>query len=151
MCLCACVCSGLHQVRRLPESLGQLTNLTWLGAHANWRGEYRASIAYTTRAADAAAEIHDGFYELVALCFRCNAHAGLGEWDEAFALLQDVFRKGRDRENKYALARGTNTLGWFHDELGDLARAVELNREGLDMGRAAKIANSPSLPNPPTG
>jgi class 3 adenylate cyclase/tetratricopeptide (TPR) repeat protein len=118
------------------------TNLTWLGAHAGWRGEYRDAVTYETRAARVAAEIHDGFYELVALCFRCNAHAGLGEWEEAFAVLQDIFRKGRDRENKYALARGTNTLGWFHEELGDLARAVELNREGLEIGRAAKIANA---------
>ena len=118
------------------------TNLTWLGAHANWRGEYRDAVGYGRRAARVAAEIYDGFYELVALCFRCNAHAGLGEWDEAFALLQDIFQKGRDRENKYALARGTNTQGWFHEELGDLGRAVELNREGIEMGRAAKISNA---------
>jgi class 3 adenylate cyclase/tetratricopeptide (TPR) repeat protein len=118
-----------------------VTSLTWLGAHANWRGAFREAIDYVGEAERHAREIHEGFYELVALCFRCNAHAALGEWDLAWQVLEDVLQKGRDRENKYAVARGTNTLGWFHEELGDVRRALELNREGIELGRAARITN----------
>ncbi len=118
-----------------------VTSLTWLGAHANWRGEFREAIERLEEAERHAGEIHEGFYELVALCFRCNAHAALGDWDRAWRVLDEVLQKGRERENKYAIARGTNTLGWFYEELGDPRRAIELNREGMELGRAAKITN----------
>jgi len=119
-----------------------LTNIVWLGAHANWRGEFRRAIDYQIEAEQLAHETHEGFFELLAHCFRCNAHAGLGEWDLAFRVLGDAMQKGRDRENRYAIARGINTLGWFHQELGDFRRAIELNREGIELGRAAKITNN---------
>ncbi|MFQ5898032.1 MAG: AAA family ATPase [Candidatus Methylomirabilia bacterium] len=119
-----------------------VTNLVWLGAHANWRGEFLRAIEYEREAERVAQEVHDGFFELVAYCFRCNAHAALGEWVLAFQALDDAMRKGRERENKYAIARGTNTLGWVHSELGDFRRAAEFNREGIELGRAANISNN---------
>jgi tetratricopeptide (TPR) repeat protein len=119
-----------------------ITNLVWLGAHANWRGEFREALEHVREAERLARESHEGFFELVADCFRCNAHAALGEWDLAFPALDGVMQKGRERENKYAVARGTNTLGWFHTELGDLRRAMEINREGIERGRAGKISNA---------
>jgi class 3 adenylate cyclase/tetratricopeptide (TPR) repeat protein len=119
-----------------------VTDLTWLGAQAGWRGEYRPSTEYAGEAARLAGAIHEGFYELVSLCFLCNAHVGLGEWDVAFRILDEVRQKSRDRENKYGIARGMNTTGWLHQQLGDRHRAYELNREALDFGRSAKIANA---------
>ena len=119
-----------------------VTDLTWLGAHANWRAEFRQSVEHSREAAQRAEASHEGFYELVALCFLVNAHAGLGEWDLAFDGLDRMLQKSRERESKYGLARGMNTRGWFHGELGDRHRAIELNREALDFGRSAKIANA---------
>ena len=84
---------------------------------------------------------HEGFYELVALCFLANAHAGLGEWDLAFKFIDEVRQKSRERENKYGMARGLNTSGWLHRQLGDLRQAIELDREALDFSRSAKLAN----------
>ena len=91
-----------------------VTDLTWLSAHADWRGEYRPSLQYAGEAARLAEASHEGFYELVSLCFLCNAHAGLGEWDLAFKFLDEVRQKSRERENKYGIARGLNTTGWLH-------------------------------------
>ncbi|HWC04823.1 MAG TPA: adenylate/guanylate cyclase domain-containing protein [Methylomirabilota bacterium] len=118
-----------------------VTDLTWLGAHANWRGEYRPSIQHAGEAARLAAASHEGFYELVSLCFLSNAHAGLGEWDLAFRFIDEVRQKSRERENKYGIARGLNTTAWLHQQLGDARRAIELDREALDFSRSAKIAN----------
>ncbi|MBI3454709.1 MAG: AAA family ATPase [Candidatus Rokubacteria bacterium] len=119
-----------------------VTNLVWLGAHANWRGEFRQAIEHAGEAERLAQETHEGFFELVAHCFRCNALAALGEWDLALQAIEEAMQKGRERENRYAIARGLNTLGWIHRELGDLARASELNREGIEIARAAKISNA---------
>jgi class 3 adenylate cyclase/tetratricopeptide (TPR) repeat protein len=118
-----------------------ITSLTFLGAHANWRGEFGAAIDYAVEAERLAQETHEGFFELLAGCFRCNAHAALGEWDRAFSILEETMQRGRERQNRYTIARGLNTLGWFHQELGDVARAIELNREGIEVSREAKITN----------
>ncbi len=118
-----------------------VTDLTWLGAHADWRGEYRPSIQYAGEAVRLAGASHEGFYELVSLCFLCNAHAGLGEWDLAFKVLDELRQKSRERESKYGIARGMNTAGWLQKQLGDLRHSVDLNREALDFGRAAKLGN----------
>jgi class 3 adenylate cyclase/tetratricopeptide (TPR) repeat protein len=119
-----------------------ITNLVWLGAQAHWRGESQRALDYEAEAERLARQQHEGFSEMVAHCFRCNAHAALGEWEIAFQALDEVMRKARERENKYAAARGTNTRGAFHHELGDLQRAIDLNREGIELGRAAKIPNT---------
>jgi class 3 adenylate cyclase/tetratricopeptide (TPR) repeat protein len=118
-----------------------VTDLTWLGAHAGWRAEYRPSIEYSREAAALAEASHDGFYELVALCALCNAHVALGEWDVAFLILDEVRQKSRERENKYGIARSMNTAGWIHHHLGDLRHSVDLNREALDFGRTARLGN----------
>jgi class 3 adenylate cyclase/tetratricopeptide (TPR) repeat protein len=118
-----------------------ITDLTWLGTHAMWRGDYERSITLAREAADLADASHEGFYELVALCVLCNAHAGLGEWDLAFKVLDKVSQKSKERENKYGIARGLNTNGWLHHQLGDLRQALELDRAALDFGRTAKLSN----------
>ena len=39
------------------------------------------------------------------------------------------------RENRYIVGRLTNTLGWFHSEFGDVARAIEHDQTSVDVGR----------------
>jgi tetratricopeptide (TPR) repeat protein len=130
------------EICRRRNLIGPLaTDLTWLGAHANWRAEYRSSIEYSREASRHAEASHDGFYEIISLFFICNAHAGLGEWDLALEVLDEVRRKSRERENKYGIARSMNTLGWIHQELGDLQRSLDLNREAFEFGRTAKLGN----------
>ena len=134
----------LHSVeicRRRKLTGPLVTDLTWLGAHAGWRGDYRPSLQYSSEAARLAETSHEGLYELVSLCFLCNAHAGLGEWDLAFKVVDEVRQKSRERENKYGMARGLNTSGWLHRQLGDLRQAIDLDREALDLSRSAKLAN----------
>ena len=130
------------EICRRRNIIGPLiTDLTWLGAHATWRSDYRQSIEYGGEAARLAEASHEGFYELVSLCFLSNAHAGIGEWDLAFKVLDDVGQKSRERENKYGIARALNTRGWLHRQMGDMRRAIELDREALDLSRSAKILN----------
>jgi class 3 adenylate cyclase/tetratricopeptide (TPR) repeat protein len=119
-----------------------VTNSVWMGTHAIWRGEFRAALQELDRAERLAADMHEGFYELVAHCTRCNAHAALGEWDLAFQTLEMTARKAREREHKYGIARSLNTRGWFHRELGDPRTAMEHDRESADFSRTARIANA---------
>jgi class 3 adenylate cyclase/tetratricopeptide (TPR) repeat protein len=123
----------------LPDTVA--ISLTWLGAHANWRGEFGRAIDLSRQAAGVALEIHDGLSELIALAFACLAQISLGEYSEALVTIDEGLAKARDRNNLFIVGRLTNTLGWFHQEVGDFRRAVEYDREGLELGRQARNPN----------
>jgi len=116
-------------------------NLMWLGADANWRGEWANAIETSRRAAAAAIEVHDGLFEMFSASFACLAHIALGEYAEGLAMIHDTLRKARERNNAFFQGRLTNSLGWFYQELGDFRRAHELNRESLDLGRRINNPN----------
>jgi class 3 adenylate cyclase/tetratricopeptide (TPR) repeat protein len=116
-------------------------NLVWLGAQANWRGDFPRAITLSRRAEESAVENHDGLNELIAPAFSCLSHIGLGEYAEGLTVIHDGLAKARDRNNTFIRGRLTNTLGWFHQELGDFRRSVEYDREGYALGRSANIPN----------
>ncbi len=135
----------LHESLRISEAHGfkdaTAQNLTWLGAHANWRGEFHKAIPLTRRAEEAAAENHDGFTELLALAFRCLALVGLGEHVQGLAVINEGLAMARERESIFIVGRLTNSLGWLYQELGDFRRAAELDRASQDMGFRIKNPN----------
>ncbi|MGH7395252.1 MAG: hypothetical protein ACREJF_06590, partial [Candidatus Methylomirabilales bacterium] len=60
----------LEESLRISEADGLHDSIahceTWLGAHANWRGDFRRALALGGQGTQTAAEIHDGFIELLA-------------------------------------------------------------------------------------
>jgi len=118
-----------------------LVSQMWMGAHANWRGDFPRAIAISREAERTARDIHDGLNELISLAFCCLAHIGLGEYAEAFGVIGEGLRKARERNNTFIVGRLTNTLGWFHQELGDFGRAIDYDREGAALGQSAKNPN----------
>jgi class 3 adenylate cyclase/tetratricopeptide (TPR) repeat protein len=129
----------LAQAGGFTECIAQ--NLMWLGAHANWRGDFHRGISVSRQSEDTARGIHDGVMELWALAFRTLAHIGLGEYGEALAAIHDGLAKARDWNNTFIQGRLTNTLGWLHQELGDFAQAIERDRESADLGHRTKNSN----------
>jgi tetratricopeptide (TPR) repeat protein len=114
---------------------------TWLGAHANWRGDFRRAVPLCLAAEQGAAEIHDGFQELMALAFRCLALIGLGEYSEGLEVIRDGLGKARERNNGFISGRLTNSLGWLYQELGDFRRALDCDREAIEIGQRVKNSN----------
>jgi tetratricopeptide (TPR) repeat protein len=136
----------LEQSLRISEERGIRgatipQNLTWLGAHAEWRGDYDKAIALTRRAEETARENHDGLSELLGLAFRCLALIGKSKYAESVAVINDGLALAREREVAWVAGRLTNSLGWLHQELGDFRRSAELDLESLEIGRAAKNSN----------
>jgi len=129
----------ISEARGFKDAMAQ--NLTWLGAHADWRGEFRKAIPLCRRAEETAQENHDGFSELIALAFRCLALIGLGEYEQGLATINDGLTKARDRESAWVIGRLTNSLGWLYQELGDFRRATDLNRESQEVGHRIKNQN----------
>jgi len=129
----------ISEARGFKDAIAQ--NLTWLGAHADWRGEFRKAIPLCRRAEETAQENHDGLSELIALAFRCLALIGLGEYEQGLATINDGLTKARDRESAWVIGRLTNSLGWLYQELGDFRRATDLNRESQEVGHRIKNQN----------
>ena len=135
----------LEESIRIGETHGfkDITSLSlmYLGVSANWRGDFRRALLLSERAERAAAEAHDQFSENIAIAFRCLAHIALGEYGEGLAVINDGLAKARERNLAFNIGRLTNSLGWFHQELGDFGRAVELDREAADLGQRHKLPN----------
>jgi hypothetical protein len=77
----------LEESLRIAEPAGfrdaEVQSLVWRGAHAEWQGQFREAIQILRRTEATAAEIHDGFFELLAPAFSCLAHIALGEYGSA--------------------------------------------------------------------
>src|SRR5262249_26219611 len=116
-------------------------NLTWLGAHAAWRGGFSQAIWPSRPAGGTAPGTHDGLSELIALSFRCPALVGLGDFPAGVAVINEGLPLARDREVSWVVGRLTNSLGWLHQELGDFRRAAELDRESQQLGQTIKNPN----------
>jgi class 3 adenylate cyclase/tetratricopeptide (TPR) repeat protein len=116
-------------------------DLTWLGAHAGWRGEFRKAIPLCRRAEETARGNHDGLSELIALAFRCLALIGLGEYGQGLTVINEGMSLARERETVWVNGRLTNSLGWLYQELGDFRRSTELNRESQELGHRIKNQN----------
>ncbi len=129
----------ISEARGFKDAIAQ--DLTWLGAHADWRGEFRKAIPLCRRAEETARENHDGLSELLGLAFRCLALVGLGEYGQGLTLINEGLSMARDRETIWVIGRLTNSLGWLYQELGDFPRAAELNRESQETGRRIKNQN----------
>jgi len=115
--------------------------LVMLAAAANWRGDFRRALEMGTRAEVIAAEAGDAFHENLVIAFRCLAHGALGEYREALAVIADGLARARERNLVFNIGRLINSLGWLHQEMGDFARALEHDREGVDLGQRHRIPN----------
>jgi tetratricopeptide (TPR) repeat protein len=118
-----------------------VSSSTWLGADANWRGDFRRAVSLSHGAEQGAAEIHDGFHELLSLAFRCLALIGLGEYSAGLDVIHDGLAKSRERNNGFIAGRLTNSLGWLYQELGDFRRSLDCDREGIEIGQRVKNGN----------
>jgi class 3 adenylate cyclase/tetratricopeptide (TPR) repeat protein len=132
---------SLHISRRegYKDSLAQ--NLLWLGMHAQWRGDSQHAIALCQEGVAVARDIYDGHTELFCLAFLCLACWSVGHYAEALTVVHEGMKKAQERQNTFIIGRLTNTLGWFHREFGNTARAVELDQESLELGRTSRVAN----------
>ena len=116
-------------------------NLLWLSAHAYWQGDFLRALHLGEEGLVSARGIHDGLIELLGLVFFCLSSWSAGHYAQALTVLREGMTKAKERANLFISGCLMNTLGWFHREFGDAARAVEYDRESLELGHASGVAN----------
>ncbi|MEE9149278.1 MAG: tetratricopeptide repeat protein, partial [Candidatus Tectomicrobia bacterium] len=137
--------------RKLEESLqisrredfkdSMAQNLLWLNAHAYWQGNVQRALPLCEEGLAVSRQIYDGLNELFQLAFLCLEHGSLGDYGQAFSVLQEGLIKAKERDNLYLVGRLTNTRGWLHSEIGDFSRALEHDQESAELGYTHGITN----------
>jgi tetratricopeptide (TPR) repeat protein len=120
----------------LPQALGYLCIQTY------WQGKFPAVLSLAQEGATVARTTAQSLFELQCLAFRCQAHWSLGDYRRALTGLHEMWTKAHERRNTLFLSRMHNTLGWFHRELGALARAVEYDQESVALGGTVPLPNA---------
>jgi tetratricopeptide (TPR) repeat protein len=131
--------TSLQISRREGYHDSRVQNLLWLGLDAQWQGLFPQAMAFCQEGATVSWDIHDGSTELFCLAFLCLACWSAGRYGQALHVVHEGMTKARERENRFVLSRLMNTLGWFHRECGDAARAVAFDHESQELGGRYRI------------
>ena len=120
----------------LVPALGWLCNVTY------WQGRFPSVRPLAEEGTTASRALGEGNWELHCLEFLCQSHWSLGDYGQALTLAHEIATKAQERRMAFHLSRIKNTLGWFHRELGDVSGAVAYDRESVELGRTASVANA---------
>ena len=112
-----------------------------LSAQAYWQGHFQRAIRFVQESIILLRDTQNASGELTGLAYLCLAAWSAGHYAQAFTVWREGMQKAQERDSQFIIGRLTNTQGWFHRELGDLARAVEYNHESIALGRTTGIAN----------
>ncbi|MFN2201107.1 MAG: ATP-binding protein [Caldilineaceae bacterium] len=132
---------ALEISRQAGDRYATVQALSFLCLQASLQARTDLTMEYTREGVTAAQEVGDGINELRMLAFQCQGLWSAGRYSDAFALARQVMAEAEERGNAYIQARMSNTLGWFHHELGSISDAVAYNQASIEIGRASGIAN----------
>jgi tetratricopeptide (TPR) repeat protein len=112
----------------------QSLSLNRAGQLKNWEGEYvEASLLYSE--ALEIARQHNLLVPLLWGLFNGVTLAGKGDYDAALVTLEEGLALSEKVGDEVWRHRFLNNLGWLYIELGDLDRALDLNRQSAEGAR----------------
>jgi len=131
--------ANLQRALTLSRSVGDVANEAFavlvLGEIQNFRGQYGEAVRFhseTLRIARA----HRLLEPLLWVHFSYGvALTGQGAYDHALTMLEEGLALSTKVGDEACRHRLLNTLGWLYGEVGDLKRALELNRQGAEEAR----------------
>jgi tetratricopeptide (TPR) repeat protein len=113
----------------------------WLHTQAYWQGRFQRAVQLGQESLAISREVYDGFSELVNLSFFCLEYGSLGNYAQAFKVLQEGITKAKEWGSIYFLGRLTNSHGWLHSAVGHVSRALQYDHESEEIGRTHGIPN----------
>jgi tetratricopeptide (TPR) repeat protein len=141
-----CYQEALRISREAGDKRIEGLSLTWLGLLNNWRGEYQQALPLHAQACSIG-QTHN-FQDILLHFFwaRGISYCGKGEYEQAFASLQEGLELSDRLGEKLIKCRLLNTLGWVYGELYDLDRAIRYNKAGAEvsytLGEPESIRNA---------
>jgi tetratricopeptide (TPR) repeat protein len=110
-------------------------SLAFAGQLKNWRGEYAEALPLQAESLRIARE-HNLLMPLLLVIWNTGlVLTGKGVYDEALATFEEGLLLSEKVGAEIRRLRFLNSLGWLYSELGDLDRALDLNRQSAEGAR----------------
>jgi tetratricopeptide (TPR) repeat protein len=92
------------QISRHERYIDSLTqNLLWLNTQAYWQGRFHRAVQLGQEIVTLSRDVYDGFSELFNLAFFCLEYGSLGEYAQAFCIVQEGITKAKARDNIFLI------------------------------------------------
>jgi class 3 adenylate cyclase/tetratricopeptide (TPR) repeat protein len=132
--------------RSVRDIFHQSFALALTGFLKNWEGDYGEALRLQSEGLRLARKHNVLVPLLQGLFFHGVTLTGRGNYDEAFQIFEEglvLAERVGDAVNRHRLL---NSLGWLYIEIGDLDRAIDLNRKGAEGAR--KRGDPETIANP---
>jgi tetratricopeptide (TPR) repeat protein len=140
----------LGQSLSISQSVGavahQSLSFSAIGLLKNWEGEYAEALHLLSECIRIASEHNLAGPFLNGLFLKGLALTGKGDYDEALVTFEEGLALSEKVSDEVFAHRMLNCLGWLFSELGDLDRALALNRRAAE--RARKRGDPETVANP---
>jgi class 3 adenylate cyclase/tetratricopeptide (TPR) repeat protein len=124
---------------RLSQSMGDVVyesqSLIFAGYLKNWEGQFAEALRLQSEALRIAREHSLAIPLLRGLFGHGLILTGKGDYDEGLEALEEGAALSERLGDEFYGYRFLNSLGWLYGEIGDLDRAIDLNRRGAEGSR----------------
>jgi|SRR5579862_1780267 len=130
---------ALALARKAGYKPGLLSALSWRGCLYFFQSEFSQAEAILTEGRALASELRDGFNMLVCLFFLGLLRGNLGRMSEALETLNEALAMARRNGDHFWAPRFPNCIGWIYRELQDFEKAMDYDRQGVEIARREKV------------
>jgi class 3 adenylate cyclase/tetratricopeptide (TPR) repeat protein len=121
--------------RSAGDVLRQALSLRLSGLHRNWEGDYTEASHLISESLRITRQHNLLLPLLLGLWAHGITLTGKGDYDKAVVTFEEGLGLAEKVGDEFVLYRHLNSLGWLHIELGNLDRAIDLNRRGAEGAR----------------
>ena len=107
--------------------------LSYLIQYYNWTGELSEALAISDELWQLNETLKSPFFHIVLHFRKGLIYGALGRLEEGENILKAGLKKLETGDDKFWKPRFLNTLGWIRAQTGDVAEALKLNREALQL------------------
>jgi tetratricopeptide (TPR) repeat protein len=126
---------ALAVLREIGDRRAQAESLWTLAGTRIWEGAYDEGLTTVDESLALCQELRHGLWLNGCFFLKAMALANEGRFGQALAALDEADKSAEVTGVPYWVPRGYNTRGWIHQELGDLRRALELDKKALQTAR----------------
>jgi DNA-binding winged helix-turn-helix (wHTH) protein/tetratricopeptide (TPR) repeat protein len=121
--------------RAINHRTALLAGIAWRGLLHFFESEYDRAEEMLTEALQLSSELRNGFSMLMCLFFLALTRGNMGRISHAFSTFAEAIEMARRNGDRNQWPKIPNSIAWLYRELGDLDRALEHDRAGLEMSR----------------
>ena len=126
---------SIAAAKALNHRTALLAGIAWRGLLHFFQSDYERAEETLTEALGLSSELRNGFSVLMCLYFLGLTRGNRGHVSHALTTLAEASEMARRNGDRNQWPKIPNSVAWLYRELGDVDRAMEQDRAGLEMAR----------------